>query len=250
MKKGLIFFFLIGALNSLGQWSVDFRYLYFQNTQVNKAVEAMNLSHSFLDEGTQYVHHGYGIALNKYLKVSGPRGIYVRLEMPYHRLDQWSQWGTVNRKFNTSQLGLNAQLIFNPKAIKGKMTTGPLGPRFYFMAGAGYHFWQSKIKVNGEISYTSERRAYPTFSAGMGHRMFLIGQRCVLSPFVNLQMTPSWNSADMQKAISGTAWQVDNTGIAWQGQLGIEATFLKKEKKRRGLLKNLFHRKVKSATDI
>jgi hypothetical protein len=80
--------------------------------------------------------------------------------------------------------------------------------------------------------------------------MFLIGQRCVLSPFVNLQMTPAWNSADMQKAISGTAWQVDNTGIAWQGQLGIEATILKKEKKRRGLLKNLFHRKVKSATDI
>ncbi len=181
MKKGLIFFFLIGALNTLGQWSVDFRYLYFQNTQVNKAVEAMNLSHSFLDEGTQYVHHGYGIALNKYLKVSGPRGIYVRLEMPYQRLDQWSQWGTVNRKFNTSQLGLNAQLIFNPKAIKGKMTTGPLGPRFYFMAGAGYHFWQSQIKVDGEISYTSERRAYPTFSAGMGHRMFLIGTLCAIS---------------------------------------------------------------------
>ena len=229
---------------------MDFRYQYFQNADVNKAVEAMNLAHSFLNEGTKYVHHGYGVSLNKYFKISGPRGVYLRLEVPYQRLDQWSQWGSVNRKFNTSQLGINAQLIFNPKAIKGKMTTGPLGPRFYFMAGAGYHFWQSQVKINSEISYKSQRTASPSFSIGMGHRMLLLGQRCVLSPFVNVQMIPNWNSADSQKAISGTAWQIDNNSIAWQGQLGVEATILKKEKKRRGFFKNLFHRKVKSATDI
>jgi hypothetical protein len=250
MKKLTTLLLLFISLGTWGQWSADIRYQFFQNAQVNRAVEAMNLSHSFLNEGTQYVHHGYGIALNKYFKISGPRGVYVRLEMPYQRLDQWSQWGTVNRKFNTSQLGINAQLIFNPKAIKGKMTTGPLGPRFYFMAGAGYHFWQSQVKVNGEVSYKSLRQAFPSFSVGMGHRMFLVGQRCVLSPFLNLQMTPAWDSKDMQKAISGTAWSNVNTSIAWQTQLGVEATILKKERKRRGLLKSLFHRKVKSATDI
>lgn len=250
MKKGLVISLCIMSQWVAAQWSLDFRYLYFQNAQVNRAVEAMNLSHSFLNEGSHYFHHGYGLALNKYYKISGPRGVYVRFELPYQRMDQWSQWGSVDRKINTSQLGINAQLIFNPKAIKGKMTTGPLGPRFYFMAGGGYHIWQSTAKVNGELSYQSQRKGYPSFCAGMGHRMFLVGQRCVISPFIQLQFTPSWDSGDMQKVVSGTAWNVDKSGAAWQGNFGFEATILKKERKRRGILKNLFHRKVKSATDI
>jgi hypothetical protein len=253
MRKIYIFLLISLAIgkNVDAQWSVDFRYQYFQNNHVNRAVEMFNLSNSFLDKGIQYAHHGYGIGFNKYYKISTPRGIFVRVEIPYQRLDQWSKWGNVDRWTTTQEVGVNGHLVFNPKAIKGKMNTGPMGPRFYFLVGAGYHIWQSHVKVNQELSYSSTWKGYTSFSIGMGHRMILLGPRIVVSPYITLQATPSWNSADMEKSISGTYWyRIDEKNVAWQTNVGIECTVLKKEKKRRGILKNLLHRKVKSATDI
>ena len=54
-----------------------------------------------------------------------------------------------------------------------------------------------------------------------------------------------------EKIILGTSLpKLDNQSLSIQAIAGVEFSVLKKEKKRRGLFRMLFKKKVKSATDI
>jgi hypothetical protein len=246
-----IFAFLLISETLHAQVSVDFRYQFFQNTQVNRSIEAFNLAHAYTGKGLHYLHHGYAASLGKMFKISQPRSLFFKLDLPYQRLDQRFVTPDVTQRITHEQLGITGELIFHPKALKGKMSTGPLGTRLYYVMGAGYAYSRSSVRKDGALLYRSQLQGSPTFVFGMGQRRSMIRSRIVVSPFFKLYASPWRNIGDYQKAILGTALNPPTGGhIVWQANAGVEFTWLKKEKKRSGFLRQLFHKKVKSATEI
>ena len=252
MKQLLKILFLFILPHGIqAQVSVDFRYQYFQNTHVNRSIEAFNLAHQYTGKGLQYLHHGYAVSVGKMFKISQPRSLFLKFDMPYQRLDQRFVTADYTQWMAHEQLGLNGELIFHPKALKGKMSTGPLGTRLYYLLGAGYAYTRSSVWKDGALLYRSNPQGSPTFMIGMGQRRSMIKSRIVVSPFVKIYASPWREIGDFQKAILGTALNLPTgSHVVWQGNIGVEFTWLKKEKKRSGFLKQLFHKKVKSATEI
>jgi hypothetical protein len=246
----MIFALLMG-LKIQAQWSLDMRYQYFWNQPTRNATEVFNLTAQTYPKGLRYQQHGYGTAFRKYTKISSTRGLYLQWELSYHRMDQrWSNIDVVRWTKMENGMGM-VDLMFNPKAIKGKMTTGPLGPRYYFTIGAGYSVWRATSSINDKIAFQSKLLFNPVFSAGMGHRLLLLGPRLVFSPFIKVYASPFWDSTANEKIILGTSLpKLDNQSLSIQAIAGVEFSVLKKEKKRRGLFRMLFKKKIKSATDI
>jgi len=252
MKQWVIIIFMgLMAVPVWGQWSFDLRYQYFWNEPVRNATEVFNLTAQTYPTGLRYQQHGYGSALRKYTKISITRGLYLQWELSYHRMDQ--RWSNVDIVRWTKMENGNAMvdLMFNPKAIKGKMTTGPIGPRYFFTIGAGYSFWRATSTINQEIAFQSKIQYNPIFSVGMGHRLLLLGPRLVFSPFIKVYASPFWNSTVNEKIILGTSIpRLETHSLSVQAIIGAEFSILKKEKKRGGLFRSLFKKKIKSATDI
>ncbi len=242
---------LLLAISSQGQWSLDMRYQYFWNQPTRSATEVFNLTAQTYPTGLRYQQHGYGTAFRKYTKISSQRGLYLQWELSYHRMDQrWSNTDVVRWTKMENGMAM-VDLMFNPKAIKGKMSTGPLGPRFYFTVGAGYAFWRATSSINESIAFQSKIFYNPTFSAGFGHRLLLLGPRLVFSPFIKVYASPFWNSTVNEKIILGTSLpRLETNSLSLQAIAGVEFSVLKKEKKRRGLFRSIFKKKPKSATDI
>ena len=229
----------------------DLRYQFFQNTQVNRSIEAFNLAHAYTGKGLRYLHHGYGGAWSKLIKISAPRSLFFQVQIPYQRLDQRFKTRDVTIRTTHEQLGMIGEILFHPKAIKGKMTTGPLGTRLFYSVGAGYAFTRSGTWKDGDKIYQSSPKGSPIFTVGIGQRRSMIRSRIVVSPFLKLYASPWRAIDDYQKAILGTSLNAPTgSHIVWQANAGIDFTWLKKEKKRRGFLRQLFHKKVKSATEI
>ena len=246
-----ILVFLFSRHVTHAQVSIDIRYQFFQNTHVNRSIEAFNLAHAYTGKGLHYLHHGYAASLGKMIKISQPRSIFFKIDLPYQRLDQRFVTQDLSQWITHEQLGLTGEFIFHPKALKGKMSTGPLGTRLYYIMGAGYAYTRSSVRKDGELLYRSLPQGSPTFVMGMGQRRSMIRSRIVVSPFFKLYASPWRNIGDYQKAILGTALNPPTgSHIVWQANAGIEFTWLKKERKRSGYLKQLFHKKVKSATEI
>jgi hypothetical protein len=242
---------LLLAMNSQAQWSLDMRYQYFWNQPTRNATEVFNLTAQTYPKGLRYQQHGYGTAFRKYTKISATRGLYLQWELSYHRMDQrWSNIDVVRWTKMENGMGM-VDLMFNPKAIKGKMTTGPLGPRYYFTIGAGYSVWRATSSINDNIAFQSKLLFNPVFSVGVGHRLLLLGPRLVFSPFVKVYASPFWNSTVNEKIILGTSMpRLETNSLSLQAIAGVEFSVLKKEKKRRGLFRSIFKKKLKSATDI
>jgi len=251
MRTLFMIFGLLFGLTTQAQWSLDMRYQYFWNQPTRNATEVFNLTAQTYPKGLRYQQHGYGTAFRKYTKISATRGLYLQWELSYHRMDQrWSNIDVVRWTKMENGMGM-VDLMFNPKAIKGKMTTGPLGPRYYFTIGAGYSVWRATTSINDNIAFQSKLLFNPVFSVGMGHRLLLLGPRLVFSPFVKVYASPFWDSRANEKIILGTSLpKLDNQSLSIQAIAGVEFSVLKKEKKRRGLFRMLFKKKVKSATDI
>lgn len=251
MRTLFMIFALLMGLKIQAQWSLDMRYQYFWNQPTRNATEVFNLTAQTYPKGLRYQQHGYGTAFRKYTKISSTRGLYLQWELSYHRMDQrWSNIDVVRWTKMENGMGM-VDLMFNPKAIKGKMTTGPLGPRYYFTIGAGYSVWRATSSINDKIAFQSKLLFNPVFSAGMGHRLLLLGPRLVFSPFIKVYASPFWDSTANEKIILGTSLpKLDNQSLSIQAIAGVEFSVLKKEKKRRGLFRMLFKKKIKSATDI
>jgi hypothetical protein len=251
MRTLFMIFALLMGLATQAQWSLDMRYQYFWNQPTRNATEVFNLTAQTYPKGLRYQQHGYGTAFRKYTKISSTRGLYLQWELSYHRMDQrWSNIDVVRWTKMENGMGM-VDLMFNPKAIKGKMTTGPLGPRYYFTIGAGYSVWRATSSINDKIAFQSKLLFNPVFSVGMGHRLLLLGPRLVFSPFIKVYASPFWDSTANEKIILGTSLpKLDNQSLSIQAIAGVEFSVLKKEKKRRGLFRMLFKKKIKSATDI
>ncbi len=233
------------------QISLDLRYQFFQNTQVNRSIEAFNLGHLYTEKGMRYLHHGYAGAVGKLIKISGPRSLFLQIQLPYQRLDQRFATTDVTIRTTHEQLGLIGELLFHPKALKGKMSTGPLGTRIFYSCGAGYAFSRSGTWKNGEGIYLSQPQGSTLFTVGMGQRRAMIRSRIVVTPFVKLYVSPWREIQDYQKAILGTALNAPTgSHVVWQANAGVEFTWLKKEKTKKGFWRKLFHKRVKSATEI
>lgn len=246
-----ILFSTFRTMSGYAQVSVDFRYQFFQNTQVNRSIEAFNLGHLYTGKGMQYLHHGYAASLGKIIKLSGPRSVFLQIQLPYQRLDQRFATPDVTIRTTHEQLGITGELLFHPKALKGKMSTGPLGTRLFYSIGAGYAFARSGTWKNGDGVYLSSPKGSTLFTVGMGQRRAMIRSRIVVSPFIKIYASPWREIGDYQKAILGTALNAPSGGhIVWQANAGIELTWLKKEKTKKGFWRQLFHKRVKSATEI
>lgn len=179
----------------------------------------------------QYLHHGYAASLGKIIKLSGPRSVFLQIQLPYQRLDQRFATPDVTIRTTHEQLGITGELLFHPKALKGKMSTGPLGTRLFYSIGAGYAFARSGTWKNGDGVYLSSPKGSTLFTVGMGQRRAMIRSRIVVSPFIKIYASPWREIGDYQKAILGTALNAPSGGhIVWQANAGIEFTWLKKEK--------------------
>jgi len=161
---------------------------------MDRVVQLYNSSRPWQSSPLVPITHGFGGSAAWNWRIQKSHEIHLLPELTYAGFfSKTTNFGkSISAGFH--QVGFNLTLRIHPKAIfKTVQGAGPLGTRFFLIAGGGYNAFFSRSKVNGnriEIENESSRSQLslsPDVRVGFGYHFARIG-RFVITP----EFSGSW----------------------------------------------------------
>jgi hypothetical protein len=191
------------------QPSLKLNYGYLHCTEMDHIVQLYNSSRPWQSSPLVPITHGFGGGAAWNWRIQKSHEIHLLPEITYAGFfSKTTNFGkSISAGFH--QASFNLTLRIHPKAIiKTVHGAGPLGTRFFLLAGGGYSAFFSRSKINGsrvEIENKSNRAQLslsPEVRLGFGYHLSSIG-RFIVTPELACSWIPSVALDGFTESVNG-----------------------------------------------
>ena len=168
-----------------------------------------NTSRPWLEDALVPLTNGYGASFGWNWRIQKSHQIHLLPELSYLKFSSSSSNNGKKFLAGFRQISFGMSLRIHPKAIfKRVKGAGPLGTRFFLLAGAGYNAIIPFSKTNGYKMMWDKTTPYRALSytadvkIGVGYHLHRMG-RCILTPEFAFTWMPSIELTEFAKVVNG-----------------------------------------------